>query len=258
MSGGRWALVTGASGGLGREFAVLLAERGYNLVLAARSIERLELVSADLARFGVEVCIAKIDFGQCGGAMEFVETLRRKGIRPDVLINNAGQGLHGDCIDQPYAAIERMLHVNVASLTTLTHAIANDMAERGGGHVLLVTSLTSFMPSPTYAVYAATKAYVRHLGEALHIELAVLNVTVTVLSPGLMDTGFLAGSGQTPTRAMTRSMTPPAYVARIGLNALFAGRQSLVAGISNKLVAAASRFVPRGLQARIAAVVLNH
>ena len=131
------------------------------------------------------------------------------------------------------------------------------MAERAGGHILLVSSLTSFMPAPTYAVYAATKAYVRNLGEALHAELKPRNVVVTVLSPGLMDTGFLSAAGQQASKSMTSSMTSPRMTAEAGLEALFAGRQSVVAGGRNKAVAVASRLIPRGVQTRIMANALN-
>ena len=131
------------------------------------------------------------------------------------------------------------------------------MVERGGGHILLVASVTAFMPSPTYAAYAATKAYVRHLGEALHAEMAPRNVGVTVLSPGLMDTGFLKASGQAPSRAMKRTMTSPRMAAEVGLNALFERRQTVVAGAMNKAVTVISRLVPRRAQTLMMAGALN-
>ena len=254
---GKWALVTGASSGMGAEFAACLAGRGYNLVLAARNVERLEAVATNLRRFGVSVHVERSDLSQAGAAASLVESIRRGNIRLDVLINNAGQGLHGDFIDQSAPSIDRMLHLNIASLTVLTHSVAADMAERRCGHILLVASLTAFAPCPTYAAYAATKAYVRHLGEALHAEMAPRDVVVTVLSPGLMDTGFLSASGQEPSKSMKRSMTSPRESAEAGLEALFAGRQSIVAGSMNKVAAVASRFVPRGMQTRLAASALR-
>ena len=154
----KWALVTGASGGMGAEFASLLAERGYNLILAARSIDRLQAVASGLHEHGVEIRIEHSDLSRREGAANLVDAIRSSGIDIDVLINNAGQGLHGSFIDQSAEAIDGMLQLNMASLTTLTHACAADMVKRGGGHILLVASLTSFMPCPTYAGYAATKA----------------------------------------------------------------------------------------------------
>jgi short-subunit dehydrogenase len=253
----KWALITGASGGMGAQFASLLAGRGYNLVLAARSVERLDAVAASLGRFGVEVLLERFDLSQGGSAEALLEAVRNRGIELDVLINNAGQGMHGDFIDQSAQSIDRMLNLNVASLTTLTHRVAGGMAKRGGGHILLVASLTAFMPCPTYAAYAATKAYVRHFGEALHAELAPHNVTVTVLSPGLMATGFLTTAGQAPSIAMQRTMTSPKRAAEIGLEALFARRQTVVAGAMNKAAAAASRIMTRKTQTRIMAKALN-
>ena len=254
---GKWALVTGASGGMGQELASLLAERGYNLVLAARSVERLQTVARDLRRFGVTVHVEPSDLSQEGSAVCLIQAIRDRGIKLDVLINNAGQGLHGDFIDQSERAIDRMLQLNIASLTVLTRAIAADMAARGSGHILLVSSLTAFMPCPTYAAYAATKAYVRHFGEALHAELAPRDVVVTVLSPGLMDTGFLSAAGQEPSKSMKRTMTSPRETADVGLNALFAGRQAVIAGSMNKVAALVSRVVPRGMQIWIMANALK-
>jgi short-subunit dehydrogenase len=242
---------------MGAEFASLLAGRGYNLVLAARSVERLQTVARDLRDLGVSIHVEPIDLSKEGSAVCLIEAIRNRGIELDVLINNAGQGLHGDFIDQSGHAIDRMLYLNIASLTALTHGIAADMVARNSGHILLVASLTAFMPSPTYAAYAATKAYVRHFGEALHAELAARNVVVTVLSPGLMDTGFLSAAGQEPSKSMKRTMTSPRQTADVGLKALFAGRQTVIAGSMNKVAALVSRLVPRGMQTRIMANALK-
>ncbi|MEN7538202.1 SDR family NAD(P)-dependent oxidoreductase [Aurantiacibacter sp. DGU5] len=257
MNTGKWALVTGASGGMGVEFASLLAERGYNLVLTARSADRLEKVASNLRSFGGQIHVERSDLSQEGAAAALVETIRKRGIVLDVLINNAGQGLHGDFVDQSAEDIEQMLRLNISSLTTLTHEIATGMAERRRGHILLVASLTAFMPCPTYAAYAASKAYVRNFGEALHAEMAPRDVTVTVLSPGLMDTGFLNAAGQEPSKSMKRTMTSPRETAKAGIDALFAGRQTVVAGSMNRLVAAVSAFIPRGRLTRMAGQLLQ-
>nr|WP_148255426.1 SDR family NAD(P)-dependent oxidoreductase [Aidingimonas lacisalsi] len=254
---GKWALITGASGGMGMEFAYLLAQRGHNLILAARSVDKLEVAASELRKSGVQVDVEPFDLSVEGAADELVTAVKTKGIEIDVLINNAGQGLYGDFTDQSTQALDRMLHLNMLSVTTLTHAIAAEMAHRGNGHILLVASLTSFMPCPTYAAYAATKAYVRHFGEALHDELAPCNVGVTVLSPGLMDTGFLSTAGQEPSQAMRRTMTSPRLAAKVGIDALFARRQTVVAGSLNNVVAAASRILPKGAQTRIMSHALN-
>ena len=255
---GQWALVTGASGGLGTEFAALLAERGVNLVLAARSAERLDVLAADLrSRYDVEVLTEQSDLSAEGAAEALVGQIRRRGISLDILINNAGQGRHGQFIDQSAEVIDTMIRLNISSLTSLTHYVAAEMAKHAGGHILLVSSLTSFMPAPTYAVYAATKAYVRNFGEALHAELKPHNVVVTVLSPGLIDTGFLHAAGQQPSKSMRNSMASPRVTAKAGLDALFAGRQNVVAGGINKAIAIASRVIPRAAQTKMMANALN-
>lgn len=248
-----WALVTGASGGLGAEFASALAARGMNLVLVARRAETMALLASALgAHHGVEVRVEGVDLGRSEAGTALLERLDAAGIAVDVLINNAGVGLHGDFVDQAPERVRAMLELNVTSLTALTHACAARMAARGRGRVLLVASLTAYQPVPSYAAYAASKAYVRSFGEALHAELAPRGVTVTVLSPGLMDTGFLAAAGQAPTAATRRLFMPPRAVAAAGLRALDAGRPSVVAGRLNRVLAFSNRFTSRRLQARLA------
>jgi short-subunit dehydrogenase len=242
---------------MGAEFATLLAGRGYNLVLTARSTERLAAVAKELRKLNVEIHIERSDLSEIGAPASLLAAVHERGIRLDVLINNAGQGLHGDFIHQSDDAIQRMIQLNMANLTALTHGVARDMAERRAGHILLVASMTAFMPCPSYAAYAATKAYVRHFGEALHAEMAPHDVAVTVLSPGLMDTGFLGAAGQEASPSMKRTMTSPRLTAEIGLDALFARRQSVVAGTMNKVVAIASRLMPRSTQTRIMASALK-
>lgn len=164
----------------------------------------------------MEVLVEQSDLSAEGAAGALVARIRGRGVKLNILINNAGQGLHGQFIDQPAEVIETMLRLNMSSVTSLTQDVATEMAEHGGGHILLVSSLTSFMPAPTYAVYATTKAYVRNFGEALHAELKPRKVVVTVLSPGLMDTGFLRAAGQQPSKAMSSSMTSPRSTAETG------------------------------------------
>lgn len=254
----KWALITGASGGLGAEFASLLAERKVNLVLAARSQDKLDALAAELrSRHGVEVVTQSVDLMQTGAATELYSAITARGIVLDILINNAGQGLQGTFLDRPIEMTERMLHLNILALTDLTHAVAADMAAREQGHILMVGSMTAFMPAPTYAAYAASKSYVRLFGEALHAELRSRNVTVTVLIPGLMDTGFLDAAGQKPSPAMKRSMISPRMAAETGLRAMFAGRQSVIAGGANRAAAFISRFLPRGLQTKLMADALK-
>ena len=142
-----------------------------------------------------------------------------------------------------------MLQLNIVALTKLTRFYGQRMIAVDGGHILLVASLAAYMPAPLMAAYGASKAYVLSLGEAFHFELAP-QVGVTVLSPGYMETGFDAASGFQPTAATQRTALAPEKVAQIGLNALFKGKSSAVAGTANKMAAATGTLLPRQLMAR--------
>ena len=245
-----WAVVTGASGGLGVELARGAAERGHPVVLAARSAAPMNDLAEELRRrHGVEAVVETVDLSAPGGAGELVAKLDARGIAPELLINNAGVGLSEPFVDHDPDRLRAMLQLNVVSLTELSWSLGRRMAARGRGRVLLVASLAAYQPSPRLAAYAASKAYVLSLGEALNVELAP-QVRVTVLSPGLMDTGFNAASGFRTPASMQRLVMAPAAVARIGLDALDAGKSSVVAGGANKVLAFSSRLMSRHLAAR--------
>ena len=244
-SGTSWALVTGASSGLGVELAMGLAVRRFNLVLTARNEAAMLRLAEQIRRqHDVDVVIEPLDLSVPGSADALRQRLDQRGIDPSVLINNAGFGLRGAFVEQNLERLRAMLQLNVLSLTELSHIFGRRMAGRGGGHILLVASLAAFQPDPLLAAYGASKAYVLSLGEALHVELAP-KVRVTVLSPGLMDTGFNTASGFKPNSAMKRTELLPAAVARIGLDALFIGKPSVVAGRFNKVLAFSSRMLSR-------------
>lgn len=250
---GQWALVTGASSGFGVDFARQLAARGAQLVLAARRAEPMQALARELAsQYGTVCEVESVDLSQPGAAHALKATLDARGIRIDILINNAGYGLWGPFLEQPLARTLDMMQLNMVALTELTHAFAHDMAQRGRGKILLVSSIGAYQATPTYAAYAATKAYVLLFGEALHEELGPKGVTVTVLSPGISATSFLAVSGQRATLYQRLLMMQSAAVVRIGLRALDRGRASIVPGWLNALTAFGNRFMPRMVQRRVA------
>lgn len=254
-----WALVTGASSGIGSAFARLLAARGANLVLAARGGAPMEALAATLREaHGVQVVVEPIDLARPGVGAELAARLAARGIALDILINNAGFGVYGEFHSQPLARTLEMLQLNIASLTELTHVFANDMARRGGGQVLLVASILGYQATPGYAAYAASKAYVLNFGEALHLELAPHGVTVTVLSPGVTATNFMAVSGMSATRFQRMLAMPPEPVAAAGLAAMFKRRQSVMPGALNRLMVLMNRLAPRALQSRIAGYLMTH
>ena len=253
MVGREWALVTGASGGLGAEFAKNLAQRGTSLVLAARSRQEMERLAGDLRPdYGVEVVVEPLDLSEQGSASELVERLDDRGIAPAILVNNAGFGLSGSFIDHDPVRLRAMLQLDVVSLAELTHILGRRMAASGGGRILLVGSMAAYQPVPNLAAYAAAKAFVLSLGEALNIEFAP-EVAVTVLSPGVMDTAFHAVSGFEPSAAMNRMALAPTKVAQIGLDTLFAGKSGVIAGRLNKVMGFSSRLMSRHLVAKLAA-----
>lgn len=255
----QWALVTGASSGFGVDFAHLLAERGANVALAARSVEPMERLAVELqARHGVQTRVVGIDLARAGAGAALHDRLAATGVDVDILINNAGYGLYGDFLAQPLDRTLDMMQLNMLSLTELTHVFAGAMAARGRGHVLLVASIGGYQATPTYAAYSATKAYVLLFGEALHEELKPRGVTVTVLSPGITATRFLDVSGQKPTLYQRLVMMRSRPVARIGLKALYSGRASIVPGWLNALTAWSNRLMPRVVQRRVAFALMKN
>lgn len=247
-----WALVTGASGGLGAELAKGLAKRRINLVLTARSESEMERLARGLRQeHGIDVIVEPLDLSEPGSALILHQRLGQRGIRPDILINNAGFGLYEPFIDHDPVRLRAMMQLDIVSLVELTQIFGRGMVEQGHGRILLVGSLAAYQPIPHLAAYAAAKAFVLSFGEALHVELAP-NVAVTVLSPGLMDTGFNDASGyETPT-AMNRLKLAPAAVAAIGLDALFEAKSGVIAGGLNKVLAFGGRLMSRHFAAKVA------
>lgn len=186
------AVITGASSGLGEEFARQLAGKARCLVLVARRKDAMERVAAEISGLfpRLEIMICEADLSRDEDRAMFLEKLILAGKTPDLLVNNAGLGDYGAFLTSEWARVEAMLRVNVEALTHLTHSLAPAMAEAGGGAVLNVSSLASLLPIPDFAVYAATKAYVTSFSEALRIEFAPKGVKVLALCPGPVHTGF--------------------------------------------------------------------
>src|SRR5437868_3048021 len=249
MNAGKRALITGASSGLGLEFADLLAAQKVNLVLAARRTEPMEKLAADLRRkYEVDVLVETIDLASAGAASRLKSSLDARSVTIDILLNNAGYGLHGDFLETPVERTMDMIQLNITALTELTYLFGRDMASRRSGHILLVASLLAFQAVPSYAAYAATKAYVLALGEALHDELRRDGVVVTSLCPGHTATGFDAASGATASPLLRLLTMTPRPVAASGIRALSQGKAMVVAGLSNKVAAFSNRLTPRSMQ----------
>lgn len=253
-----WVLITGASSGFGEEFARQYAERGHSLVLVARRLDRLQTL-AELLRqqYRIDVVVEQVDLSDVEAVIQLYQRLRERGIAIDILINNAGHGLQGPFVDGKLDAALAMLQLDVVSLTAVTHVFAQDMRTRGRGKILLVASLLAFQGVENFAVYAAAKAYVLRLGEALHRELTREGITVTTLCPGMSDTGFAATAQQKLTPALKLLMMQPAPVVRAGIRALQAGRISVVPGWANKASVVFMWATPRWLHQAIFSRIMN-
>jgi len=247
-----WALVTGASSGLGIELARGLAGRGYAVVLTARRAGPMEKLAVELrSQYGVDVLVEALDLAEPRASEVLLERLDARGVTPKVLINNAGFGLSGKLVEQTPERLRAMLQLDIVALTELSHLFGGRMATGGGGHILMVASMAAYQPTPLLAAYGAAKAYVLSLGISLNVELADKKVAVTVLSPGLMETEFFEVSGYKVNDSLRRSMLPPAKVAEIGLQAMFARRPSVIAGLLNRLGSYVAKLFSRHSQAKM-------
>jgi uncharacterized protein len=253
-----WVLITGASSGFGEEFARQYAERGHPLVLVARRLDRLQALAETLRRqYRIDVVVEQVDLSDIAAVTQLHRRLHERGIAIDILINNAGHGLQGPFVDGQLDATLAMVQLDVASLTAITHVFAQDMRARGRGKILLVASLLAYQGVQNFAVYAAAKAYVLRLGEALHRELKRDGVTVTTLCPGMSDTGFAAAAQQKITPVLKRLMMQPAPVVRVGIRALQAGRISVVPGWANKALVILTWATPRWLHQTFLSRAMN-
>lgn len=253
-----WVLITGASSGFGEEFARQYAAQGRSLVLVARRLDRLQALAGTLRRqYRIEVVVEPADLSDIAAVTQLHRRLDERGIAIDILINNAGHGLQGPFVDSPLDATLAMVQLDVASLTAVTHVFAQNMRARGRGKILLVASLLAYQGVQNFAVYAAAKAYVLRLGEALHRELKRDGITVTTLCPGMSDTGFATAAQQKVTPVLRQLMMQPAPVVRAGIRALQAGRISVVSGWANKALVILTWATPRWLHQAFMSHAMN-
>jgi uncharacterized protein len=247
------ALITGASAGLGAEFARLFARDKCNLVLVARSGPKLAELAEELRQQnGVTVKTIPLDLGFPQASQNLFEETQRSGIQVDVLVNNAGYGKSGNFADIPLEESYGQIQLNVTALTLLTRLYLGPMLERRSGKIMNVASTAAFQPGPLMAVYYATKAYVLSFSEAIADELRNSGVQVTCFCPGATLTEFQKRA-QTENSRLFKQLAPmdAKTVAENGYRALMAGRTVAIAGFKNWLVAESVRFAPRKVVAAI-------
>ena len=248
---GHRALVTGASSGLGVVFARELAARGMDLILVARSEDRMRALAEELTKaHGIQADVIALDLGREGAGRELHARCQEKGLRVDLLVNNAGFGTHGAFDAAPFARQHEQVMLNVTSLVDTSHLFLPDMLARGVGGILNVASIAGFQPVPYMAIYAASKAFVLSFTEALSEETRERGVRVLALCPGPVQTAFFNVVG-TEQAAVGPKATAEEVVLH-ALKALDQGRASVVPGWRNWLQANLTRFTPRWLGLRVA------
>jgi len=241
----RYALITGATSGIGYELAKLFAGDGYNLIAVARTEEDLQKTKAELSQqYGVQVETIAKDLFQSNAAFELYDEVKQKGWAVDVLVNDAGQGQYGLFVEADIHRLLDIIQLNVNSLTVLTHLFLKDMVARNEGKILQLASIASQLPGPWQAVYHATKAYVLSFTEALISELKDSAVTITALQPGATDTDFFNKADMQESKILDTKLSDPVKVAKDGYEALMSGDDKVISGFKNKAMVGMSNVMP--------------
>ena len=245
------ALITGASSGLGREFARICAENGYDLVITARNLANLNALKSEIeAKFGVRVFVFGCNLSVANSAKKIYDFCQENSVKIEILINNAGFGDHGEFIDCDLKKQLEMVQVNIASLLNLTHYFANLMIGQGGGKILNIASAASLTAGPKMSVYYASKAFVRNFSVALGEELRAQNISVTAFCPGPVATNFGERAGVKNAKIFARSDDANA-VAKRAFEAMQKGKTLVYDGKFMWLANLLTRFVPSSLSAKV-------
>ncbi|MCU0374455.1 MAG: SDR family oxidoreductase [Chitinophagaceae bacterium] len=248
----KFILVTGATSGIGYEMARQLAEKKYNLILVARSTNKLaQMQTAFEGSFGIEVHYFDKDLTMVNEAVDLFDSVIEKKLQVSHLVNNAGFGDYGSFLETDLVHEIDMINLNISSLVVLTKLFAKDMAKRGEGRIMNVASLLSFIPFPYYSVYSSTKAFVLAFTETVAAELEGMGIVVTALCPGTVETGF-----HTPEMRRTNAMhanrpVPPEVVARAGTKLLLYGKGKKIVGWNNWFISNLPRITPDSLMMKI-------
>ncbi len=246
------ALITGASGGIGYELALLLARDGFDCILVARSRDKLDELAARLeSEFRVKTLVVARDLSKPTAVDEIYEEVSAASMSIDVLVNNAGFPVYGRFVDTDWQAELDMLQVNVVALTALTKLFVRGMVERRHGRILNLASTAAFVPGPLMAVYYASKAYVLSFSQALANELQGTGVTVTALAPGPTRTGFQKRGVMEDSRLVRGQIADAKSVAAAGYRGMMRGKTIVIPGFSNKLIPWVARVSPRGAVTRV-------
>ena len=242
---GKWALVTGASAGIGIALARELAKHGAKLILTARRIDRLEALAAELKAKAAEVRVVAADLNDPAAPQQIYDATEGAGLAVDILINNAGLGQHGAFSESPVEQELSQVKVNCEAMVRLTRLFVPRMVERRRGWIMILASTASFQPVPYLTTYAATKAFDRFFALGLAAEVARFGVKVTALCPGPTESEFFQVARSE--NFMPGGKQSAEEVARLGIAALAQGRRTIVPYFAGKLTAQLVRFLPVGL-----------
>jgi short-subunit dehydrogenase len=245
-------LITGASGGIGKELANRFVKDSYNMVLVARSEGKLEELAKEYREgYGVQVTVYAKDVSLPGVAEEIASDLKKKGITVDYLVNNAGFGLYGEFLETQLEQEMNMIDVNIKALTIMTKLFLPDMVKRCRGGVMNVASVGAFYPGPLMSVYFATKAYVLSFTEALENELSGTAVTVTALCPGPTATGFTGRAELGSSKLYKSGVMEVGEVADEAYRDFLRGKTLIIPGAVHRFITSLPRLLPRKVMARL-------
>ncbi len=247
-----YILITGASSGIGYEMAIQLAEKRCNLILAARSIEKLEQLKGELNnRYGVLVECIEVDLSQREEACHLYDVIKADGYIVSGLINNAGVGAYGHFDELSLEEELKMIELNVLSLVTLTKLFGKDMLYRKSGRIMNVASLLSFLPFPYYSVYSATKSFVLAYTETIAAELEGTGVVVTALCPGTVETPFHTDAMRRTNAMSANKPMPASVVAKAGVELFLNGKGKKIVGFMNWFLSNLPRVTPDSIMMKI-------
>jgi hypothetical protein len=241
----KYALITGATSGIGYELAKLFAKDQYNLVIVARNEKELNNCSNEMKQqYGVNVITIAKDLFKRESPFEVYDEVKSRGLKIDVLVNDAGQGQYGEFKDTDINRELDIIQLNIGAYITLTKCFLREMVDRKEGKILNVASIAGKMPGPYQSVYHGTKAFVQSWSEALRSELKDSGVTVTSLLPGATETDFFNKAQMQNSKIMQEDMSDPADVAKDGYDALMAGKDMIISGMKNKMQVGMANVMP--------------
>jgi short-subunit dehydrogenase len=247
----KYALITGATSGIGAELAKLFAQDQYNLIIVGREQNTLDSAVVELKQHGVEVISLAKDLFKREDAFAVYDEVKAQGIEVDVLVNDAGQGLYGEFKDTDIERELDIIQLNIGATVILTKSFLKDMVARNEGKILNLASIASKLPGPWQSVYHGTKAFVLSFTEAIREELKDTNITVTALMPGATDTDFFNKAEMQESKIVQdkSSLSNPADVAKDGYDALMSGDDKIISGLKNKVQVNMSNVIPDSMVA---------